>query len=448
MADRHMSILSRLAALLRRAVSPAARARARLHLIDWLCCTAAGQKDGLSLTLAAIPPLQAHASACPILGRGHASAFQALLIHAADGSALEMDDLERRALLHPGPVVIPAALAAAAASSPLAELLDGIVRGYEAMIRIGRALGPGHYRFWHPSSTAGPFGAAAAVASLLGLSTEATAHALATAGSRTGGLWQMRHEPVPTKRLHFALAAFEGFLAAHWAAAGIGGPLSLLEGPQGLFAATAPGAYPEAVLAEAPDWLIFETSFKPYPACRHAHPALDALAVLLPLDPERIRHIEVETYAAAVDFCDRPQPRNEQEARFSIQHALAARLLLGDPAPAHYRPPWLAEPRLVSLRERIHLSTSPALGARFPAHFGARVQVELAGGEKLQALVEDASGDPERPLAREALERKAKLLLAEGGFQEEASLRLLAFVLEAPETEPLSTLFAAIAGSS
>lgn len=446
MLDTPTPILLRLAERLSHPVSEAARARARRHLLDWLGCAMAGRRDGLSLSLATIAPLQAaHHHPGPAFDRAHANAIQALLMHAVEGSALESDDVERRALLHPAAVVVPAALAASSPSTAIGDVLVSLVRGYEAMIRIGRALGASHYRFWHTSSTAGAFGAAAATASLLGLSAEATAHALATAGSRTGGLWQMRHEPVPTKRLHFAWAALEGFLAAHWAAQGLRGPLSLLEGAQGLFAATAPGADPEAVLAEAADWLIFEVSFKPYPACRHAHPAIDALADLFPLPVAAIEAIHVETYQAAVAFCDRVHPRDEGEARFSIQHALAARLLLGKPALDHYREPWLGDPRLRAMRERIRVSEAGAFSARFPAHFGARVEVTLQDGAVLAADRQDASGDPEHPLAEAELQDKALSLMAEGGIPPSEGRALSDFLLKAPEAQPISPLLAAIA---
>lgn len=441
-------LLLLLAERLSQPVAAHAGARARLHLIDWLGCAAAGRSDGLAPALAAIAPLDTHPKLFPVLGRGHASALQALLIHSLEGSALESDDVERRALLHPAAVVIPAALAAASPETRMRELLAAIVRGYEAMIRIGRALGPRHYRLWHPSSTAGAFGAAAAVASLRGLCAEATAHALATAGSRTGGLWQMRHEPVPTKRLHFALAALEGFLAAHWAAIGLRGPLTLLEGQQGLFAATAPDADPAAIQAGSSEWLIFEVSFKPYPACRHAHPAIDALSALLPLAGEEIERIAVETFAAAVDFCDRPQPTQELEARFSIQHALAARILLGEPKLAHYREPWLRDAALAALRARIAVTEAPELSARFPAHFGARVRVQLKNGEVRCAEVRDALGDPERPWPTEAVLSKALAFFADAGVGMESAQRLLALVQTLPDEDPIAPLLNAIAGEA
>jgi len=154
--------------------------------------------------------------------------------------------------------------------------LDAIVIGYEATIRIGRAVGTGHYAFWHNTATCGPFGAAAAACHLLEGSDLRSA--LGLAGTQAAGLWQTRHEPDSmAKQLHAGHAAHAGVLAAILSKQGFQGPRSILEGEQGFFAAMCPGADPEDVLVN-PDseWLLHETSLKPYPACRHAHPAIDA----------------------------------------------------------------------------------------------------------------------------------------------------------------------------
>ena len=47
-----------------------------------------------------------------------------------------------------------------------------LVLGYEAALRIGEAVNPSHYRYWHPTGTAATFGAAVAAASLLNLDAE------------------------------------------------------------------------------------------------------------------------------------------------------------------------------------------------------------------------------------------------------------------------------------
>ena len=67
--------------------------------------------------------------------------------------------------------MVPTVFALAAReSSNGREMLLAILQGFEAMCRIGMAVGPAHYRIWHNTATCGPFGSAMAAASLLKLS--------------------------------------------------------------------------------------------------------------------------------------------------------------------------------------------------------------------------------------------------------------------------------------
>lgn len=416
-ATGNPTLLEQLVRLAGRPVFAQDRERAARHVLDWLACaTAAAALPAACQFRAALGPDAANQRLW--LLTDSIMPHQALLADGALGSLLEMDDVHRSAVLHPGPVIIPAALAAAMQTgASTSRLLDAIVRGYEVTIRLGRAVGLGHYRYWHPSSTCGSFGAAIAAAWLHELNDQAIVWALANAGTRTGGLWQMRHEAVPSKALHTALAAHSGWFAAGLAAQGFSGPASLLEGPQGLFAAMAPDADPAALLAADDHWLIHEVSFKPWPACRHAHPAMDALMALDALpEADSIESLTVNTYQAALDFCDCPHPTTPGQARFSIQHALAGILVHGRPRMRHYEADMLELAPVRALRERIRLVCDPGFDAAFPAHFGAAVTVRLRSGDEHQAAVADAWGDPEWPLSDEDLAAKASDLFEHAGL--------------------------------
>ena len=430
------SLLQALVSRLDRPITTADRRRAARHLLDWLACRAAATRlpeaGRFNQALGDGPVAMTAAPAALDEARPQ---LAAVLMDGALGSLLEMDDVHRAAVLHPGPVVIPAALAAARGSgADVTRLLNAIICGYEVMIRIGRAVGLEHYRHWHPTSTCGAFGAAAAAAVVLGLDAERAVWALGNAGSRTGGLWQMRHEAVPTKALHTALTAQSGWLAARLAAEGFAGPASLLEGEQGFFAATAAQADPNALLGAEDAWLIHQVSFKPWPACRHAHPAIDALLAVEELpEADSVERITVHTYAAAIDFCDQPEPGTPGEARFSIQHALASILTRGRPRLAHYSADALPVAATRALRRRIMLHVDSDFNQAFPDHFGARVEVALADGRRLSAGVRDAWGDPERPLTDADLATKVHDLLQFAGVSGEQSSRMVEYSLALAE---------------
>jgi 2-methylcitrate dehydratase PrpD len=386
------SLTERLAAHLRRPVAESNRDRARLHLLDWLGCVVGARRSDVARVIGGAPD-------------------EPLAVRAAFlGNVLEMDDVHRAALLHPGPVIWPTVLGGS--DAPMPDALDAAIRGYEAMITVGATFDARHYAFYHNTSTAGVFGAAAAAASLLGCSEGETVSALGLAGSVTGGLWQMRHEPVMAKQWHVAHAVAAGRDAARCAKRGVAGPRFILEGPQGLYAATteAPRAL---VLGES--WRLDEVSFKPWAACRHAHPAIDAALELRARGPLQGR-IQVETYADALTFCDRPHPRSEAEAKFSIQHSVAVAALRGAPRPEDFSPENIADPQIAAVRHQVTLIEAAEFSDRYPAHFGARVSV---GGDSV-ALI-DTRGDPERPLAREDVIAKALQLFAWGGLDDAAA---------------------------
>ena len=46
--------------------------------------------------------------------------------------------------------------------------------------------------------------------------------------------------------------------------------------------------------------MLHQTSFKPWPACRHTHPTIDATLALRDMKLGRPEHIVIETYADAV----------------------------------------------------------------------------------------------------------------------------------------------------
>ena len=336
---------------------------------------------------------------------------------------LEVDDLHRAAVVHPGCVVVPAAWAVAERErADGSTLLTAVLRGFEAAIRVGMAVGPAHYRIWHNTATCGPFGSAMAAAALLGLDEAATVHALGNAGTQSAGLWQFLETGAMTKHLHAGRGAEAGVLAADLARLGFTGPPAILEGAKGFFAAMCPDADPEAVIRRpnAP-WELLNTSLKPWPSCRHTHPAIDAAQALRErVNPARIERIEVETYPAALAVCDRPDPASEYEAKFSLQHCVAAALTLERMDFDAFGPAARAE--LAPLRALVKSRVEESYAAAYPAAWGSAVSVLTRNGDRLSARRDHAKGDPEAPLARHEIIAKAAMLMTRGGVRDPQAL--------------------------
>ena len=164
---------------------------AKRAVMDWYASLLPGSRVAPATLLEqALADELDHGRARLASGR-RATVRAAALINGAASHAVEFDDIWRDAVYHPASPVISAALAAAQSQGASGErFLRGVIVGYEVSTRIGDAVMPSHYRFWHTTGTVGTFGAAAAVATLLGCNREQFVHALGNAGTFAAGLQQ------------------------------------------------------------------------------------------------------------------------------------------------------------------------------------------------------------------------------------------------------------------
>ena len=439
---RRMGLGRSLVGLLRRPIEATDRRRAALHVLDWIGCAAAGAMTPPGVAMIAYGRTMP-AGRCRAVGGLSLSSRDAALVNGAVGNVLEMDDFYRTAIVHPGPVVVPAALAVAEETGAAAEaLLDAVIRGFEAMIRVGRSVGPEHYKYFHNTATCGVFGSAVAAGSLLDLSDDRMMDAIGNAGTQASGLWQCRLEDSMSKQLHNGRAAESGVIAAQLAAHGFTGAHLILEGPLGFYNAMCPDGSPERLLDEPEDaWLIHGASFKPWPACRHTHATIDAvLAIRDRIVPRDISAIVVETYRDAIALCDNPSPRTPVEMKFSLQHACAVVLLRGRPVLQDFDTDAEKDAEIAALRAKVHLRVSDAYTKAYPAHFGSSVRIELRSGEIVQCSLADALGDPENPMTTETLCDKARMLLASADYSNQAAEDVVAASLALAERGAVADL--------
>ena len=417
---------------------------ARLLVLDWLGSALAGlgtDTGRIFLQYARLQP----AGKVTLLGLAEGRSVEvAALVNGALSHIVEMDDVERASVTHPGAVVVPAALAVAerVGASGL-DLLAAVVAGYEVMVRVGAALGPEHYYHFHNTSTAGVFGAAAAAGWLLDLDRDRLVWALGNAGTQASGLWQFNEEGALTKPLHPGRAAANGVLAATLSRLGLTGARNILEGDRGFFAGLAPGGQPLRVLdhlgATDEPLRVHAISIKPHASCRHTHAPIDAalaLLVQLPADAE-IDKVTISTYQDALTLCDKPDPRTAPDAKFSLQYCVASALLRGRVGLAEFADAALHDGALRALLPRIDVAVEPAREAAYPACWSAAVRVTLADGRTFDAAQDRPKGDPENPLTPAELEHKFRGLAAAGGIDAAHIETLLGWLRTLASATPL-----------
>jgi len=271
--------------------------------------------------------------------------------------------------------------------------------------------------------------------------------ALGNAGTQSSGLWQFLPDGAMSKHLHTAHAAEAGYVAASLAAHGLTGPAHILEGERGFFRALCPDPVPDALLAEPQGpWQLTRTSMKPWPCCRHVHPAIDAaLEVHATLQGQKPTAVEVRTYQAALDVCDRPAPDSLYAAKFSLQHCVSVALADGrvdfDSFDERQRS------RLADNSQATSLVVSPEFEHAYPARWGAAVSATISSGKVVSVSRKDCKGDPEAALSADEIIAKARMVMRQSGPVDDA---LIEQTLALPDADglPMFPLRATAAASA
>ena len=94
------------------------------------------------------------------------------------------------------------------------DLLLSFVLGFEIAVRVGMAVMPSHYEYWHSTATNGTFGAAAAAGKNYGFSEEQYINAFGFSGTQAAGLLTYLKFGDYTKSFNPGKSAFNGIFSA------------------------------------------------------------------------------------------------------------------------------------------------------------------------------------------------------------------------------------------
>lgn len=374
-----------------------ARRAAADAFADTIACMLAGRSepevravDGLS---AAVP------GEASVVTGGRRRPADAAFVNGTAAHALDFDDNFTPGMSHASAVLVPAILAIGEDRRVDGRTaVDAYLVGLQAQAMLGGVLGKGHYTSgWHPTSTIGCVGTAAAVAVVLG-GGALIAESLSVATSFAGG--SKSQFGTAMKAVHAGMASRGAVEAALLAEAGVAGAERALEGRFGfidMFGADHAG---EASIGERlrTAWAIDTDGLLPkrYASCGSTHLVLDALRGL---GIERIAPGEIERIDTAVAGANEqnlayPVPSTGREARFSMPYCVETFVRRGRLEPDDF--------------------TDAAVRSRLGSYDLARVTLRAWTPDEL-----DAFDDPARPPHR------VRVLLRNGR------------VLEASRTEPV-----------
>jgi 2-methylcitrate dehydratase PrpD len=425
-------------------------ADAQRSILDWLGSAMAGALEPPARKAQRAAARFGKSDEATVFAGGRSSAAGAALANGVASHILELDDIHKGSTVHAAAPVIPAALAVAERQHATGrDFVLAVTLGYEAALRVGEAVNPSHYRFWHPTGTAATFGAAAAAASLLRLDARQTLDALGSAGTQAAGLWEFNADGSMSKHLHPGKAAFNGVLSADLASDGFTGAGKILEGDRGFFRAMS-ASYDETRVTSGlgAQWKISENCYKVWACCGHTHSAIDIAKMLRERSPNvnEIASIQIETYGPGYEIVKEPSPRTPYEAKFSIAYCVAAALVYGGaPLAAFAMDDGATHPDIAALLRRTTVTVAPDLTAKYPAAWPARVRVTLANGEVLDGASDYPVGNPENPVSTSHLEEKFAGLVATGAWGRDAAHRALDAVRSLDSCDDMAGMFASFA---
>jgi 2-methylcitrate dehydratase PrpD len=389
---------------------------ARKSLVDYLGVAICGSARGeLSPMARAVVSAMQGRPECQLVFVGEKTpAAWAAFYNGVASHTIELDDGYRQGTTHPASAIIPAAMAAGERiGADLGALLRSVVLGYEVSLRIASAINPSHmFRGFHTTGTCGPFGAGVSAASIMGYNVEQVTHTLAISGLQSAGFQEMLHDHPMIKPLQPGKAAMAGILSADLVAQGARGPRSLFEGDKGFFKGMSDIPHPEQAVEDGlgENYQLFRCYTKPYPTCRHVHPAID-LALSLrnqhQVRIEQIANITICTYSVAISETGQVwQPTSPAEAMFSIPYAVAAVLCDGAFTLDSLRPERFNRPVVKDLASKVVIERDPHRDAVYPTQRGATVTIRLADGREFLTQEDLPKGEPENPLPDAELQAK------------------------------------------
>ena len=345
-----------------------------------------------------------------LFGAGRASAPEAAWINGTAAHALDFDDVALRG--HPSAALVPAILAEAEALGASGEaMMLAYAAGYETWAElVRREPDPHHNKGWHPTGIFGAIGAAAACASLRGLTAAQAAHAIALAASQSAGL--MSNFGTMTKPFHAGGAAHAGVVSARLAANGFSASPDALEHPQGFLSAVSPAGKVdrESPIEAGRVWKLGREglSVKKYPLCFCTHRALDGMLDLLQaetIDAAAVSRVTVSTSPRYATILRNHTPQTGLEAKFSMEFAMACALIAGRAGLAELSDGFVRRPDVQALMQRVEVKVDeredPEVSGRSVYD---EVTLESTGGKAPRSKqVKEVRGSPSLPLPRAEL---------------------------------------------
>jgi 2-methylcitrate dehydratase PrpD len=357
-----------------------------------------------------------------------------LAIHADDYDDTQLAVATDRVyglLTHPTAPALPPALALAERYRRSgADFMLAYQVGVEVECKVAEAIAPRHYQHgFHSTATCGSIGAAAGAAKLLGLDREATRRALSLGATQAGGLRE--NFGTMTKPFHAGRAAENGVVAAEMAALGFTASPNGLEAERGFFRAAGGGYTLSAIdgMLGAP-WTFHApgVSIKPHPSGSLTHPGMAVMTELIRANDIKaadVRRVKVGTNHNMPNALIHHRPKNELQAKFSMEFCMAILLLERVAGLEQFTDEVVNRPDVQAMIAKVEFGVHPEAEAAGFDKMTTIIEVEMADGRVHRGRADFGKGSPANPMTDSELAEKFRQCAAWGGLDKPRADKIL-----------------------
>jgi len=372
-----------------------------------------------------------------------------LAIHADDYDDTQLAVAKDRVyglLTHPTAPALPPVLALAERDRRSgADLMLAYQVGVEVECKVAEAILPRHYQHgFHSTGTCGSIGAAAGAAKLLGLPREAVRRAISIGATQAGGLRE--NFGTMTKPFHAGRAAENGVVAAEIAALGFTASPNGLEADRGFFRAAGGGFSPEMIEGKlgAPWTFHFPgVSIKPHPSGSLTHPGMAVMMELIvkhDIRPERVKRVAVGTNHNMPNALIHHSPKNELQAKFSMEFCMAILLLERKGGLEQFTDEVVNRSDVQAMIRKVHFGVHPEAEAAGFDKMTTILEIELDDGTLIKGQADFGKGSPANPMTDEELSEKFRQCAAWGGLDRDRTKAVLDLVWRVEELKDVTEL--------
>ena len=314
-------------------------------------------------------------------------------------NAYDIDDGHNLTRAHPGTSFVGAVLASAyELDVTLKEFLTALLVAYETTIRSGVAI-MDYYKYAHSSGTFGAIGSVVGVGKLKGYTKEQLNNVISVAefnaplvpGIRSVEYPSMNKDGVP-------FGVMTGILALIDHECGFEGNKNLLEAQE----------YKYLLEDLGEKYHLLDLYFKPYPCCRWAHPAIDAVVEIMAnnnLTHQDVEKVVIKTFERAT-LLSKIQPKTPDEAQYNIAYPVASAVVYGDFGIDRVLEQNLTDKTVLDTMKKLSFEVDDEFDKAFPLKRICRAEIITKDGKKFVSEPKEPRGEAHEKVSNDWLTEK------------------------------------------